>query len=67
MRIVTLGLWGALRGAAKGVVGKEMILAPDTWPNNLLTTLSLQQRWMLFPPGMWIMLALAVITALMLR
>src|SRR5262249_4466460 len=31
--IVTLGMWGALRGAAKGLAGETMVQAPATWLN----------------------------------
>src|SRR6202022_3080760 len=29
--IVTLGMWGALRGAAKGLAGQKMVTAPSPW------------------------------------
>lgn len=65
--IVTLGMWGALRGAAKGLAGDTMVQAPATWLNGLLNTLTQHQRWMLFPPGVWIMLLLAVLVSAALR
>jgi ribose/xylose/arabinose/galactoside ABC-type transport system permease subunit len=65
--IVTLGMWGALRGAAKGLASEQMIIAPSTWLNRLLNTLSDTQRWMLLPPGVWLMLVLAVVVAIALR
>jgi len=37
--IVTLGMWGALRGAAKGLAGEQMVSAPSTWLNGLLQSL----------------------------
>ncbi|MCX6144029.1 MAG: ABC transporter permease [Ignavibacteriales bacterium] len=36
--IVTLGMWGALRGAAKGLAGEQMIVTPGTWLTKLLNT-----------------------------
>ena len=51
--IVTLGMWGALRGAAKGLASEQMVVAPASWLNRLLTVLSPNQRWMLVPPGVW--------------
>ena len=65
--IVTLGMWGAIRGAAKGLAGEQMVFAPETWLNELLTTLGEQKSWMLLPPGVWLMLVLALLTAGMLR
>ena len=65
--IVTLGTWGALRGAAKGLANEMMVVAPSTWLNNLLRTLSPGDRWMLAPPGVWLMLALALTVGAMLR
>jgi ribose/xylose/arabinose/galactoside ABC-type transport system permease subunit len=65
--IVTLGMWGALRGAAKGLAGETMIVTPGTWLTKLLNTLTDQQSWMLFPPGVWLMLLLAVIVGIVLK
>jgi ribose transport system permease protein len=65
--IVTLGMWGALRGAAKGLAGEQMIVTPETWLTKLLNTLTDEQAWMLLPPGVWMMLLLAVIVGVMLK
>jgi len=65
--IVTLGMWGALRGAAKGLAGEQMIVTPGTWLTKLLNTLTDEQSWMLLPPGVWLMLFLAVIVGIMLK
>ncbi|MBM4050761.1 MAG: ABC transporter permease, partial [Planctomycetes bacterium] len=65
--IVTLGLWGALRGAAKGLAHEQMVVAPSTWLNRLLNTLADDQRWMLVPPGVWMMLVLALLVGGFLR
>lgn len=65
--IVTLGMWGALRGLAKGLAHETMVSAPATWLNELLESLRPANRWMLFPPGVWLMLALTVAVAAMLR
>lgn len=65
--IVTLGMWGALRGTAKGLAGEQMIAAPNTWLNKLLNTLTDNQRWMLVPPGVWMMAVLALIVGGMLH
>jgi ribose transport system permease protein len=65
--IISLGMWGAVRGLAKGVAKETMVTAPDTWLNGLLTALSPERRWMLFPPGVWMMLVLAILVSLVLR
>ena len=65
--IVTLGMWGALRGLAKGLANETMVSAPTTWLNGLLRSLRPENRWMLFPPGVWLMIALTVFVAAMLR
>lgn len=65
--IVTLGMWGALRGVAKGLAGEQMVMAPSTWLNNILRTLGEREGWMLFPPGVWMMLVLAVLVGGLLR
>lgn len=65
--IVTLGMWGALRGLAKGLASETMVSAPNTWLNSLLQTLRPEQRWMLFPPGVWLLIVLTLLVAAMLR
>jgi len=71
--IVTLGLMGALRGGAKGLANSQTVYPPRTeaitnsWIMKLLSGLKDENRWMLLPPGVWLMLALAVLVALMLR
>jgi ribose transport system permease protein len=65
--IVTLGMWGALRGAAKGLAGETMVQAPETWLNGLLNTLKTNERWMLVPPGVWMMLLLGLLVSAALR
>jgi ribose transport system permease protein len=65
--IVTLGMWGGLRGLAKGLAGETMVAAPTTWLNDLLTALPPDRRWLLVPPGVWLTLLLAAATALLLQ
>lgn len=65
--IVTLGMWGAVRGLAKGLAGEQMVMAPDTWLNTLLTTIGSDRRWMLLPSGVWLTLALALLISAVLR
>jgi ribose/xylose/arabinose/galactoside ABC-type transport system permease subunit len=65
--IVTLGMWGALRGAAKGLANEQIVVTPNTWLNKLLNTLADDQKWMLLPPGVWMMLLLALLVGGMLH
>ena len=65
--IVTLGMWGAVRGLAKGLAGEQMVFAPETWLNTLLTTLAAGRGWLLLPSGVWLTLFLAALVAGMLR
>ena len=65
--IVTLAMWGALRGVAKGLADEQMIIAPASWLNGLLNALTDDQRWMLLPPGVWFMLILALLVGGFLR
>ena len=61
--VVTLGMMGALRGAAKGLAHEQPVYPDETWLNRLM---QLGTRGGL-PPGVWLMLALAVVVALALR
>jgi ribose transport system permease protein len=65
--IVTLGMWGALRRAAKGLSGETMVSAPSTWLNGLLQSLGPVTKWMIFPPGVWLLIILTILVGLMLR
>jgi ribose/xylose/arabinose/galactoside ABC-type transport system permease subunit len=65
--IVTLGTWGAYRGIAKGLADESMVLAPASWLNELLSMLGPDQSRMIFPPGVWLMLVLSGVVALLLR
>jgi ribose/xylose/arabinose/galactoside ABC-type transport system permease subunit len=61
--VVTLGMMGALRGAAKGIAGEQTIFPDETWLNRLML---LGGKGSL-PGGVWLMLAFAVLVALTLR
>jgi ribose transport system permease protein len=60
--VVTLGMMGALRGIAKGLCGEQPIYPDETWLNGLMT---LGRSGL--PGGVWLMLVLSVLVALMLR
>lgn len=61
--IVTLGTFLAFRGAAKGLAKEQKIDADLTWLNDLLARVPHDRSWMLFPPGVWAMIALACLAA----
>jgi len=65
--IVTLGMMLVVRGAAKGLSHEQKIDAPDTWLNELLATLPDERRWLLVPPGVWLLVVLSILIALVLR
>lgn len=65
--IVTLGMLLGVRGAAKGLADEQKVDAPLSALNNLLATLGPGTRWMLVPPGVWIMVLLALLVAGLLR
>ena len=61
--VVTLGMMGALRGAAKGLANQQPIYPDDTWLNGLMR---LGGRGSL-PGGVWVMLVFALIVGVTLR
>ena len=65
--IVTLGTMLLVRGAAKGLGREQKVDAPETWLNELLASLSSEQRWMLLPAGVWVLVVTAILVALVLR
>jgi ribose/xylose/arabinose/galactoside ABC-type transport system permease subunit len=75
--IVTLGLWGSIRGVAQQVAisgtatadqpGSTTVNPPDTWLNDLLNTPAASHKWMVLPAGVWVTILLAIVVALLLR
>lgn len=61
--IVTLGMWGAVRGLSKGLANEQMVFPPPTWLNNIMTALPPGKEWMVFPPGVWLTLVFALLVA----
>ncbi len=57
--IVTLGTMLVVRGVAKGLAHEQKIDAPLSWLNELLARLPSARQWMIFPPGVWLLFALA--------
>ena len=64
--IATLGMLGVARGAAKWLASQTTVNAPPTWVNELAVTFP-PVPWMLFAPGVWVALGLAVLMAFVLR
>jgi ribose transport system permease protein len=64
--IVTLGMMGIARGAAKWIAGNQKIDAPMTWINELMAKTP-HPPWLLLAPGVWIVIIFAVVLALVLR
>ncbi|MBS1988978.1 MAG: ABC transporter permease [Cyanobacteria bacterium SZAS LIN-2] len=65
--IITLGTLLIFRGLAKGVAGEQKIDAPLSYLNELLAALKPEQAWMIVPPGVWILILLAILVTLMLN
>jgi ribose transport system permease protein len=61
--VVTLGMMGALRGAAKGLSGEQAVYPDETWLNRLMLLGGPGS----LPAGVWVMLAGAAAVALGLR
>lgn len=64
--IATLGTLGIARGVAKWLAHEQTVNAPDSWVSDLLISFP-RQAWMIFPPGVWITLLLAIVAAFVLR
>ncbi len=67
--IATLASMLIIRGAAKGL-GNEQKIDVDKcpgWLENLLARLPKAESWKLFPPGIWLLIGMAVAAAWLLR
>ena len=64
--IITMGMMGIARGAAKWMAGNQKIDAPITWVNDLMAR-SPRPSWLLLAPGVWLVILLAVVTSVVLR
>jgi ribose transport system permease protein len=64
--IVTLGMLGIARGIAKWIAGNQKIDAPLTFVNDLMAR-SPRPSWLLLAPGVWLMIILALVMAVVLR
>ena len=64
--IVTLGSLLIFRGVAKWIGDEQKIDAPASWLPSLLSTLPDERRWMIVPPGVWLMVIFSILTAWLL-
>jgi ribose transport system permease protein len=64
--IATLGMLGIARGVAKYLANQQTVNAPPTWINELAVTFP-ARAWMLFAPGVWLTVLLAVAMTVVLR
>ncbi len=64
--IATLGMLGVARGVAKWLAGEKTVNVPESWIDGLAVTFP-RPAWLLLAPGVWIMLLLAVLMAVVLR
>jgi ribose transport system permease protein len=64
--IATLGMLGIARGVAKWLAHEQTVNVPATGLNDLLVTFP-RPAWLVLPLGVWITLALALLTAAVLR
>ena len=64
--IATLGMLGIARGLAKYVANQQTVNVPATWINELAVTFP-ARPWLLFAPGVWLTVVLAIVMTLVLR
>jgi ribose transport system permease protein len=64
--IGTLGMLGIARGVAKWLAGQEAVYPPSTWINELAVTVP-TPSWLIFAPGVWVTIVLALAMAVVLQ
>jgi len=64
--IATLGTLLVVRGLAKLLGNEQKVDAPRTWLRELLATVPADRSWMLVPPGVWALMVLMLLAALLL-
>ena len=64
--IATLGMLGIARGIAKWVSNQQPVNVEATWINGLVVTIP-EPSWLIFAPGVWIAVVLALSMAIVLR
>jgi len=64
--IVTLGTMGIARGVAKWLAGEQKVDAPAAWLVDLMTKTP-DPSWLIFSPGVWATILLALFMGFVLR
>ncbi len=64
--IVTLGMMQIARGVAKWIAREQTVLAPQTGLNTLMNV-DPEPAWLVFAPGVWIMILLTVLVYFVLK
>jgi ribose transport system permease protein len=64
--IVTLGMMGIARGLAKWLAGNQIVNAPGSFVDELMRPMS-SFSWLGLPLGVWIAIALAILTAVVMQ
>lgn len=57
--IATLGTMGIARGLAKWLAGQSTVYPPEEWTSSLMAK-NPDPSWMLFAPGVWLTIAVAI-------
>jgi ribose/xylose/arabinose/galactoside ABC-type transport system permease subunit len=65
--IITLGMLEALRGLATHLAHEQPIYSKPQGLQKIIAALGPNERWKVFPPGVWIMLIIVALTAVLLR
>lgn len=64
--IVTLGMLGMARGAAKWLAQEQTVNVPASWVNELVVTFP-KASWLVLPIGVWLVLLFAILMAVTLQ
>jgi ribose/xylose/arabinose/galactoside ABC-type transport system permease subunit len=64
--IVTLGTMQIARGVAKWIGNEQTVTTPDNWLNTLMLV-DPEPAWLVFAPGVWICLALLILSVVLLK
>lgn len=64
--IVTLGMMQIARGLAKWFAREQTVIAPQTELNNLMNV-DPDPAWLIFAPGVWLMIALTIVVYFILK
>ncbi len=64
--IVTLGTMQIARGIAKWWAREQIVITKSTWLNNLMNV-DPEPGWLIFAPGVWLLILLTVVLYIVLR